>query len=118
MIRFNKILLVGFFIFNLNLYGNSDKLKLNNSLVIKNYQPYKVDLNLTNNKRFKSGELHPGIVLMVGGISFFTAGILTSRVQNGSNSGYWPWYKQFERTAAITTGITLFASGIIYTINF
>tara|TARA_R100000541_G_scaffold10560_1_gene18433 strand:+ start:2999 stop:3340 length:342 start_codon:yes stop_codon:yes gene_type:complete len=113
MIKFNKILLtsIAVIILGFKSYGG---IRSNSNLGFNN----PINLNLTPPSRFSNDRIHPGVVLMVSGVSFFTAGILTGRINNGVSSGYLPWYKNYGQVAAMTTGGLLFTGGIVYTLTF
>lgn len=114
MIKINKILLsiILSIIFTFKSYGGE------NSLMIRNFNESNLNLNLSFKSRFDDEKIHPGIVLIVSGVSFFTASLLTGKIPNGNGNGYLPWYKQSTRTSGLVTGSLLFTSGIIYTISF
>ncbi len=113
MIKFNKILLTSITVIVLGFksYGGNQS---NINFGFNN----PIDLNLTPSSRFSNDKIHPGVVLIVSGVSFFTAGILTKRINNGIGPGYLPWYKNYGQVAAITTGGLLFTGGVVYTLTF
>jgi len=114
MIKINKILLsiIISIIFTFKSYGGE------NSLVVRNFNESNLNLNLSFHSRFNDDKIHPGIVLMVSGASFFTASLLTGKISNGTGYDYLPWYRQYARTSGLITGGLLFTGGIIYTISF
>lgn len=93
-----------------------------------NYSPIKtydhqtinsVNLKLPSFEKRNAGEMNPGIVAMISGGSFMTAGILTGSLDYGwSSERKQPIKNQPGRLGAIISGGLIFVGGLTYTIVF
>ncbi len=69
--------------------------------------------NILDNSR----EMRTGPWMMIGGVSFIAAGLLTTPFTQGSSNVPKPFWQQGPRTLAVISGSIVFVAGIAFTLG-